>query len=159
MSVLIGDLELNSIEQEFEQESCIRSLITHLNTIKGNGMDYVVENPRFQVLWRRVCKLFSFYSTDSMGKCSPSNILAFQEMVATTYPDLYKEISDTGTQAIQEILVAAKKNSDAVLSREIKGGVYVGPVELMEKIGIDGLATYSQSRNDLLILLSKGVEG
>lgn len=116
MQNLLTDSELDIVEPNLEKEECVRSLSRHLNTIGNDSMQYVLNNPRFQLTWRKTCRLFGFYAGDK-GKCSASNIEAFRIMIAKEYPDIYKELSDTGVKAIENIQIKALAKSRDILKR------------------------------------------
>ncbi|EKD44537.1 MAG: hypothetical protein ACD_71C00107G0002 [uncultured bacterium (gcode 4)] len=150
---LLTDSELEPIAIEVEKEECIRSILGHLNVIEGNGMEYVLNNPRFQVAWRKACKTFKFFSGD-MAKCSVSNIEAFREIVSKNYPDMYSELSDSWARAIEDIKEVATTKSNEVLSSGNIQGVHIGPIELLQKIGVDGFGqSFPKETREILSLL------
>lgn len=160
MQTFLTDLELKNLAPNLEKKECIRSLLWHLNVIEGNGMQYVLDNPEFQVTWRKACKLFHFYDGDK-GKCSASNIESFRDMVKKEYPDIYKELSDIGEKAIRSIQISALTRSRDILKKWDTESICVGPIELMEGIWVNGFGEYTPQTKALFDLLENGenIEG
>lgn len=121
-------------------------------------MEYVLESPRFQVVWRRACRVFGFYASDTT-RCSVSNIAAFQEMVQKEYTHLIGERSiGNNVQAVREIQDAAIARNNRILAQndpeERLDMLHIGPVELLEMIG-DDVNKHSRETVKLLSLLSR----
>jgi hypothetical protein len=156
---LLEESELDTLEGKIEEEDCIRSLLWQLSAVQWNGMEYVLNNPRFQVLWRKACRIFEFYSGD-MARCSVSNIQAFQEMVEAKYPQLINEMLTTsGIQAVIEIQEAAVARNNMILANDGSGEwfnmLYVGPVELLKVVWVSDINNYNQRTAPLFSLLKR----
>lgn len=154
---LLNEYDLDSHEREMEKTDCIHSLLEHLDSMQWNGMEYVLSNPRFQVIWRKACRLFWFYSSE-MTRCSVSNITAFQEMVQKEYPHMIQEMTtNNGERAVNDILDAIRERNYKIIEEEGQedwlNRLYICPVELLEMIWIDGINACNQSTTTLLSLL------
>lgn len=147
--------ELDALGLEVEKEDSIRKLLGYLNGIEGDAMEYVLANPRFQVAWKRACKVFGFYSEDS-ARCSASNIEAFRYMVAQKYPEAYQELSGGGVQAVESIKDYAAAESDRILqsSDAEVSWLQIGPIELLKKIWVNGFGVSTAQTRALYALLS-----
>lgn len=154
---LLPDSDLVSMGVEMEKEDCLRAILWHLNAADGNGMEYVLNNPRFQVVWRKACKIFQFYSWDT-AKCSASNIEAFRDMVAQTYPEMYQKLSEDNMAVISNIKEAALSKSTEILSNWETDSIHIGPVELLEQIWVDGFGESTPQTRALFNLLHHELE-
>lgn len=136
-SEFLTNEQLDLVELELEKEESVRSLLQWLNSENGGGMEFVLHNPRFQVAWRRACKLFNFYADEKRAKCSASNIEAFQDMAQKNYPEIYSELTESGLKTVSKIKEDAKAQSRKLLEKGETSGLHIGPIELLKKIGVN----------------------